>query len=72
MELLQSTTSLLAAIIIIITIIIIIITNYHYQLSWKYKNNRSMLTSNQQQNYEGTKMQKINKKIEESLKIVIK
>lgn len=31
-----------------------------------------MLTSNQQQNYEETKMQKINKKIEESLKIVIK
>ena len=42
-----------------------------------------MLTSNQQQNYEGTgaqgygllegtKMQKISKKIEESLKIVIK
>ena len=31
-----------------------------------------MLTSNQQQNHEGTKMQKISKKIEESLKIVIK
>ena len=31
-----------------------------------------MLTSNQQQNYEGTKMQKISKKIEESLKIVRK